>query len=230
MPRTTARLLSEYSGRPRFVHSLFSFRLSRDAFQEPLECQRVDAMYSIPARLELNRIPEHAATLSTDEDADATVLRLFDAHAPRLRRYAYRIGLTPDAAEDVVQEAFLAMHRHLMKGGRTDNLPGWLVQVCFHLSLKSRHRFARRTAYEQPLEGRAFDVADAALSAEGRLVKEQHLKWVSAVVQALPERDQQCLWMRAEGLTYRRIAEELGISLGAAAKAVARAAARLSRG
>jgi RNA polymerase sigma-70 factor, ECF subfamily len=187
-------------------------------------------MSSIRAQLELNPISDHAAKLSTDEDAEATVLRLFDAHAPRLRRYAYRIGLTPDAAEDVVQEAFLAMHRHLMQRRPTDNLPGWLVRVSFHLALKSRHRAARRTAHEQPLEGRAFDVADSTLSAEGRLVKEQHLKWVSAVVRALPERDQQCLWMRAEGLTYRHIAEELGISLGAAAKAVARAAARLSRG
>lgn len=188
-------------------------------------------MSSFTARLELTRLTDGQATLSASEpDAEATVLRLFDAHAPRLRRYAYRIGLSPDAAEDVVQDTFLAMHRHLLKGGNTDNLPGWLVQVCFNLALKSRHRVAKRSVYEQPLAGRAFDVADETLSVEQRLLKEQHLKWVSAVVQALPERDRQCLWMRAEGMTYRHIAEQLGISLGAAAKAVARAAVRLTRG
>ncbi|MFN7985598.1 MAG: sigma-70 family RNA polymerase sigma factor [Vicinamibacterales bacterium] len=188
-------------------------------------------MSSFSARLALTHVTEGSSTLGERElAAEATVLQLFDAHAARLRRYAYRIGLSPEAAEDVVQDTFLAMHRHLLKGGNTDNLPGWLVQVCFHLALKSRHRVARRSAFEQPLEGRAFDVADAALSAENRLLRDQHLKWVSAVVDALPERDRQCLWMRAEGMTYRRIAEELGISLGAAAKAVARAAVRLSRG
>ena len=50
------------------------------------------------------------------------------------------------------------------------------------------------------------------------------------VVQALPERDRQCVSMRAEGVTYRTIAQELGMSLGGVAKAIARAAARLSRG
>ncbi len=202
-----------------------------DPTRQPLECQRALDMSSFIARLELNRLTDRAAKLGASEaDAEATVLRLFDAHAVRLRRYAYRMGLTPGAAEDVVQDTSLAVHRHLLKGGNTDNLPGWLVQVCFHLALKSRHTVAKRATHEQPLEGRAFEVADATLSAEGRLVKQQHLKWVSNVVQALPARDRQCLWMRAEGMTYRRIAEELGISLGAVAKAVARAASRLSHG
>lgn len=163
-------------------------------------------------------------------DTEATVLRLFDAHASRLRRYVYRCGVPPDVADDVVQDAFVALFRHLQNGGNRDNLPGWLVQVCFRLALKARHRSARRSAHEQPLEGSALDVADSAVSIESQLLTRQRRKWVYAVVQALPERDRQCLWMRAEGVTYRMIAEELGISLGAVAKAVARAAARLSHG
>ncbi len=170
------------------------------------------------------------ASSATSADAETMVLHLFDAHAARLRRYVYRCGLSPDAADDVVQEAFLALFRHLQNGGNRDNLPGWLVQVCFRLALKSRHRAARRSAHERPLEGLAFEVADAMLSAEARLLTRQRRRWVNAVVQALPERDRQCLWMRAEGVTYRTIADELGISLGAVAKAIARAAARLAHG
>lgn len=163
-------------------------------------------------------------------DVEATVLELFDAHAARLRRYVCRCGLTPDAADDVVQEAFVALFRHLQNGGNADNLPGWLVQVCFRLALKARHRSARRSSKEASLDSGAFDVADASVSIEARLVTRQRRRWVAAVVQALPERDRQCLSMRAEGVTYRTIAHELGMSLGAVAKAVARAAARLSRG
>lgn len=163
-------------------------------------------------------------------DAETIVLQLFDANAARLRRYVYRCGLPPDAADDVIQEAFLALFRHLQNGGNRDNLDGWLVQVCFRQALKSRHRLARRSALEQPLEGRALEVADAMLSAETRLLNRQRRRWINAVVQALPERDRQCLWMRAEGVTYRTIADELGMSLGAVAKAVARAAARLANG
>lgn len=163
-------------------------------------------------------------------DIEATVLDLFDAHAARLRRYACRCGLAPDAADDVVQDAFVALFRHLQNGGNADNLPGWLVQVTFRLALKARHRSARRSTQEQPLGDPAFEIADAELSVEARLLARQRRRWVAAVVQALPERDRQCLTMRADGVTYRTIAQELGMSLGAVAKAVARAAARLSRG
>ena len=44
---------------------------------------------------------------------------------------------------------------------------------------------------------------------------------------ALPERDRRCLFLRAEGVRYRDIAHQLGISLGSVANAIARALARL---
>ncbi len=183
---------------------------------------------SFSQSLDIELVANRSETATVE--AEAIVLQLFDAHAARLRRYAYRCGLPPDAADDVVQDAFLALFRHLQSGGNRDNLPGWLVQVCFRLALKSRHRSARRSAHERPLEGEALNVADEVLSAEAQLLRRQQHKWINAVVRALPERDRQCLWMRAEGVTYRTIADELGISLGAVAKAVARAAARLAHG
>ena len=121
----------------------------------------------------------------------------------------------------------MALFRHLQNGGATHNLPGWLVQVCFRQALKARHRSARRSQNEQPLEDAALDVADASVSAEARLLTRQRRQWLQSVVRALPERDRQCLSLRAEGVTYRAIAEMLGISPAGVAKALARAAARL---
>ena len=51
-----------------------------------------------------------------------------------------------------------------------------------------------------------------------------------AVLRAMPERDRQCVYLRAEGLRYREIANVLGMSLGGVAKSLARAIARLSAG
>jgi RNA polymerase sigma-70 factor (ECF subfamily) len=48
------------------------------------------------------------------------------------------------------------------------------------------------------------------------------------VVRALPERDRQCLFLRAEGLRYRDIARTLDISLGGVAKSLARTMKRLT--
>ncbi|MGE3957359.1 MAG: RNA polymerase sigma factor [Vicinamibacterales bacterium] len=160
--------------------------------------------------------------------AEETVLRLFDLHAARLRRHACRTGLTPDAADDVVQEAFMALFRHLQNGGNADNLPGWLVQVSFRLALKARQRSSRQSAQVHSLDDAGIDPVDSGLTAEARLLERQRRRRVSAIVQALPEQDRRCLSMRAEGATYRRIAAELGMSLGGVAKVIARAAARLS--
>ena len=52
---------------------------------------------------------------------------------------------------------------------------------------------------------------------------------MQSVIQALPERHRQCLYLRAEGLGYREIARTLGMSLGAVAKALARVMCRLSQ-
>src|SRR5208282_177978 len=64
---------------------------------------------------------------------------------------------------------------------------------------------------------------------EERLQGRRRQQRLLAVVRALPEQDQSCLCMRAEGLRYREIAEALGISLGSVAASLARSLARLSR-
>jgi len=50
-----------------------------------------------------------------------------------------------------------------------------------------------------------------------------------AVVEALPEQDRRCLFLRAEGLRYREIAEILDMSLGGVSLSLARSLARLAR-
>jgi RNA polymerase sigma-70 factor, ECF subfamily len=162
-------------------------------------------------------------------DARTQVLRLFDENATGLRRYARSAGLTTDEAEDVVQEAFLSLFRHLRGGGSQANLHGWLVVVTHRLSLKQRERRARRDRREAPLEPAAThmmtgtDDDPEAILADGR--RRRRLR---AVVRALPARDRQCLYLRAEGLPYRDIARTLGVSLGTVAKLLARSVLRLS--
>ena len=156
------------------------------------------------------------------------VLQLFDTCAPGLQSYVRACGLSPDAAEDVVQEAFLALFRHLRRGGGEQNLRGWLVLVCYRLALKQRERLARRRRLEVALDGPTREAVDPARDQESAIALREQERRVRAVMHALPERDRQCLSMRARGVTYRGIAAALGISLGAVAKSVARAAVRLT--
>jgi RNA polymerase sigma-70 factor (ECF subfamily) len=64
---------------------------------------------------------------------------------------------------------------------------------------------------------------------EERLAGCQRQQKLLAVVRALPEQEQWCLSLRAEGLRYREIAEVLGISLGSVAASLEKSLSRLTR-
>lgn len=157
--------------------------------------------------------------------ADEEVLRLFDRSARPLLRYVTSFGLGASEAEDVVQDVFLALFRHLRLGRSRRNLNGWLFQVAHNLALKQRKRRQRRT--ESAWDEQAYARADPSPSAEARLMQHERRQRLNPVIRALTKRDRRCLLLRAEGLRYRDIAEALGMSLGGVAKSLTRSVTRL---
>ena len=156
------------------------------------------------------------------------VLHLFDECAPRLRRYVGSFGLGADGTEDVVQEVFLQLFRHLQLGRSRSNLRGSIFQVGHNLALKQRAKTTRRQKTESAWDTSLADlVVDPGADPEQQLVEDRRGRRLRSVLLALPERDRQCLYLRAEGLRYREIAKTLDISLGAVAKSLTRAMARL---
>jgi len=138
------------------------------------------------------------------------------------------IGLTPADGEEVIQEVFLALFRHLRNGKPRDNLRGWLFRVAHNLALKQRQR-SRTNRVMEPQDG-AEDLQIAhGPDPEQAMAARQRRQGLLAVVRALPEKERYCLHLRAEGLRYREIAEVLGISLGAVSLSLTRALARLTR-
>jgi RNA polymerase sigma-70 factor, ECF subfamily len=162
-----------------------------------------------------------AATRAADQD----VLLLFDRHAASLLRYVGSFGLRADEAEDVVQEVFLALFRHLLLDRSRRNLTGWLFQVSHNLALKQRRRIQRRvtTSWDEGVD----QPVDPAPNPEAQLSQHERRQRLMPVIRALPPRDRRCLLLRSEGLRYRDIADTLGMSLGGVAKSLARSIARL---
>ena len=156
------------------------------------------------------------------------VLLLFDECRGGVQRYARSLGIGASDAEDVVQETFLALHRHLLRNGDRSNLRGWVFRVARNLALKRRARRggSARIVYAG---GVVQDRIDPASNPEERLLAGQRQSQLQAVLRALPDRDRQCLQLRAEGLRYREIAAVLGVSVGTVAGSLARAATRVRR-
>jgi RNA polymerase sigma-70 factor, ECF subfamily len=169
-------------------------------------------------------LPGRAATLDA---AQRDVLSLYDEHAPPLLRYARSFGLSDEAAEDVVQDVFVALFRHLVLDRPRHNLAGWLFRVTRNLSLKQRRR-AGATPTDALTDFLLERLVDPSDTPEERLAFDRRSHRLRAVVRALTPRDRQCVYLRSEGLSYRQIATALGMSLGSVAKSLTRAFGRLA--
>lgn len=157
------------------------------------------------------------------------VIVLFDEIRDRLLRYVVSIGLSVLDGEDVVQEVFLSLFRHLKLGRSRENLQGWLFRVAHNLALKHRNGTQKqqvRMAAEPDLAAVQVDPSE---NPEEQLATRQQQQRLWAVMQALPELDRWCLYLRAEGLRYREIAGVVGISLGAVSNSIAKSMERLMR-
>ncbi|MGA7217674.1 MAG: RNA polymerase sigma factor [Candidatus Sulfotelmatobacter sp.] len=176
--------------------------------------------------------------LTSPVDADShalsapeiVVVELFEELRDRVLRYLLALGLSAHDGEEIVQESFLLLFQHLRRGKSRQNLRGWIFRVARNLALKQRA--ANQLLLRRIVE---FDEMAPEQCIGGRLDPEEQLRIMQrrrrlqAVVNALPERDQSCLYMRAEGLRYREIAQALGISLGSVAACLARSLEKLAR-
>jgi RNA polymerase sigma-70 factor (ECF subfamily) len=193
----------------------------------------MSSMSDLPPESAL-RLPAHGALESTRDPSASPLLDevvcLFDQLRDRLLRYVISFGLPVQDGEDIVQEVFLALFRHLQQGRSRSNLRAWTFRVAHNQALKRRGQ--ERIAPQQFLdEGSplAHLAADANPNPEEQAAGNQRRRRVLAVVSALPEQDRRCLILRAEGLRYREIAEVLDISLGAVSLSLERSLARLAR-
>jgi RNA polymerase sigma-70 factor, ECF subfamily len=170
-----------------------------------------------------------AAPAAKRREIDREVIELFDEFRNPLLRYSLSSGISIHDAEEVIQEVFLALFRHLHLERSRKNLRSWLFRVTHNLALKQR--LANQTSLQRT--GAELEVAeghaDPALDPEEQMSAAQRRYRLRTVVEALPEKDQHCLRLRAEGLRYREIATVLGMSLGAVSISLTRSLARLAR-
>jgi RNA polymerase sigma-70 factor (ECF subfamily) len=162
-------------------------------------------------------------------EAESEVMQLFDEFRNPLLRYTLSLGLPLHDAEEVIQEVFLALFRHLQLGRSRKNLRGWIFRVAHNLGLKQRNANQSLRNRMCAGESTAKNQFDPAPNPEEHLSNAQRQRRLMAVVRALPEADQNCIRLRAEGLRYREIAEVLGISLGSVSVSLTRSIERIIR-
>jgi RNA polymerase sigma-70 factor (sigma-E family) len=156
-------------------------------------------------------------------DADTALEQLYAAHWRQLVRLSVLLVRDVGTAEEVVQDAFVAVHGHWKRLRDPDRALAYLRQtvvnrsrsVLRHRAVVDRH--AAREAVRQDAPG-----ADQALVASTRRAA------VLDAMRALPERQREVLALRYYlELSEAEIAEALGISRGAVKSHASRGAAAL---
>ncbi len=158
------------------------------------------------------------------------------AHFVALRASVYAYALTvvfrAEAAEDLTQETFLRLYTHLAEGNEVENPKAWVLRVCHNLAINHARRFPRdRTSLDRSpgygLEDVWSTLPDAEPNPELLLLRKERDQRLEDAIRRLTDRQRRCLYLRAEGLRYREIGCQLGISISTVVDALTRAVQRL---
>jgi RNA polymerase sigma-70 factor (sigma-E family) len=150
-----------------------------------------------------------AATVSSGvADPDALVAELFAAEARSLVRLAGLFCDDRDAAEDLVQEAFIRLHRSAGTIKDSGRAPAFLRSIVINLARDHNRRGLMSLRHRNTMS----------LPAEPSTLEEDAIdneadRAVLAAVRQLADRQRSCLILRYYlGLSESEIAETLGIS------------------
>ena len=142
-----------------------------------------------------------------------------------LLRYLVCLGLSADEAQDMVQDAFLSLHRHLASGGSQENIRSWLFRVA-HNGARNRQRSYERR-FSEPLNAEVDTMVHEETPERAVLEKEKFRRLRNAL-RLLTEPERECLLLRAGGLRYREIGEVLEIATSTVGDTVERAIQKLA--
>ncbi len=147
---------------------------------------------------------------------------LYDRYRERLVQFIWRKTGDRDRAEDLVQEAFIRVTRHLHRFDQNKKFSTWIYTICSNLAkneLRNRSRsplvlFQKLTTHWEP-DHRPLQFEDN----QGRpddLYRKRYLQQiVEQTVEELPEHHKLVFRLRElEGKSYEEIADITGVNLG----------------
>ena len=158
------------------------------------------------------------------------ITKLFTELREPVYRYLLCRGLTSTEAEEITQETFLKLYRHLHAGGAEVNLRGWVFRVAHNVGINElkRRKYVAGVNLEQWTELTTSNGVQIP-NPEELLQRKEKVARVHAAIATLSEQQKECLYLRAEGFRYREIADVLGVTVSTVVESLRRAIKKLSK-
>jgi RNA polymerase sigma-70 factor (ECF subfamily) len=160
-----------------------------------------------------------AAFLAGDKRAFG---ELVERYQGRLLNFVYRTTGDRERAEDLVQETFIRVYRHLHRFDQTKKFSTWIYTIASNLAkneLRNRSRnplvLFQTIKKNWDADARPLEWEDNTYRPDDLFRKRQLKQMVDSVVGELPEHHRTVFVLREmEGKTYEEIAEITGCNLG----------------
>jgi RNA polymerase sigma-70 factor (ECF subfamily) len=146
-----------------------------------------------------------------DEDRSALFLTWLDEHGSSVMKVARAYTLTNDDCQDLAQEILLQAWRSLPHFEGKATVATWFYRVALHTAMNWRRKEKPRRSRQQPY----FEVHAVACDGAGCAEQVQHRETVEQLYKAihqLPRADAALVLLYLDNLSYREMAEVLGIS------------------
>jgi RNA polymerase sigma-70 factor (ECF subfamily) len=181
-----------------------SIRLSKDVTSPAVALRAPEA---IQAPSNLSREPELIARVVAGDRLAAR--ELYDAHAPRVFRLAFRLTGEDELARELTQETFVRAFAQLGKFRGEAALSTWLHRVTLSVVSNAMRKVKRFRARETELD-EAMTIPVSGRTADPDLKDKLH-----RAIDELPEIYRTTLVMHdVEGYTHEEIANVLGVAEG----------------
>lgn len=154
---------------------------------------------------------------SNSMTAPPTTETIWSDLSTELRRFIRRRVSDDHLADDLLQETFVRIHRHIGSLADTDRLAAWVYQIARNVIRDHYRRSAGRTV--------ALGDADPADEPEDRFsrLRCRSAEWLEELVVQLPVTYREAVRLtEIEGLTQQEVANRLGLTLSGAKSRIQR--------
>ena len=134
----------------------------------------------------------------------------FTLHNRTVFRAACAVVQDAGLAEDITQEVFLRLYKHMENIADEEMLKPWLIRVAINLAKNTIRGNSRANIREEKYvkEGSLTDD----LTAEKQLERREQASEVHLALNRIKEPHKSCLLLKQQGLSYKEIAESLSLS------------------
>lgn len=164
-------------------------------------------------------VAEEAGRAGLTPAVSETAERLFREHSGWIYGYCLRLLRSPEEAEDALQTTYLNACRSLSQGFEPKADSAWLLRITQNACFTRLRSSGRRVSFES-VDNSAF-VAETLAAPDGHT---EDLIGLTDALSSLPERQRRAILLREwQGLSYREVAERLGLTQGAVETLIFRA-------